>query len=341
MAVVGLVGLKPTAPSCEGINSERPSGARHSCGEFSKRSPRLCDLRPDLKEEAGQSKLHKLVLDPGAGQNESSPIVHPGSTCSTPNDQDMAISRSSYSGPMRRMVRWFLRLLIRCAFRFLSRLEIVGIENMPAEGPLLVAANHFHFADPVAIIRAFPPQIEFIGGAQMPFAPRIVRFIPKLWGYHAVRRGTGARDALRNAEDILRHGGIVGIFPEGGSWASVLRPARPGTAFLAIRTGARILPVGIDGLLDLFPSLFRGRRAHVTVRIGEAIGPFTADATGREGRARLDEIGDSIMRKIASLIPAERRGRYSADAAIRKAAQEAEAYPWARRTDAGTQQGER
>lgn len=236
---------------------------------------------------------------------------------------------------MRRIIRWFLRLLIRCAFRAFSRLEIIGSENIPSEGPLLVAANHFHFADPVAIIRSFPESIEFIGGAQMPFAPKIVRFIPKLWGYHAVHRGTGAREALLHAEEILRRGGIVGIFPEGGSWASVLRPARPGTAFLAVRTHARVLPVGIDGLLDFFPSLRRGRRARITVRIGNAFGPFAATETGREGRARLNEIGDRIMEQIACLIPPERRGRYSSDAAVRHAALEAEAYPWARGKDAG------
>lgn len=229
---------------------------------------------------------------------------------------------------MRRLVRRFLRLLIRLAFALLARLEIVGTENIPSHGPLLVAANHFHFADPLAIIRAFPGPMEFIGGAQMPFAPRIVRFIPKLWGYHAVHRGTGARDALREAEALLRSGGRVGIFPEGGSWASVLRPARPGLAFLAVRTGARVLPVGIDGLTELFPKLLRARRAKVTVRIGEPIGPFSADGSGRERRVQLDAVGNAVMSKIAQLIPPARRGRYSADPEVREAARAAEAYPW-------------
>jgi len=216
----------------------------------------------------------------------------------------------------------------------LTRLEIVGSENIPQQGPLLIVANHFHFADPLALIRAFPGPLEFIGGSEMPFAPRLVRALPKLWGYHAVHRGTGARDALRGAEDVLSAGGVVGIFPEGGSWASVLRPARPGTAFLAVRTGARILPVGIDGLVDLFSSLFRGKRARVTVRIGEAFGPFAASGRGRQRRIQLDEIGETIMKRIALLIPPERRGYYSTDAQVRAAAKGTEIYPWAtRRTD--------
>jgi 1-acyl-sn-glycerol-3-phosphate acyltransferase len=243
----------------------------------------------------------------------------------------MSISQGSYRGPIRRATRSFLRLIIRCAFCFLTRLEIVGAENIPRSGPLLLAVNHFHFADPVALIRAFPNPLEFVGGAQMPFAPRIVRFLPKLWGYHAVHRGTGARDALRKAEDVLNTDGVVGIFPEGGSWASVLRPARPGTAFLAVRTGARILPVGIDGLVDLFPALFRGRRAQVRVCFGETFGPFEATGRGRERRVQLDEIGETIMKRISLLIPQEQRGCYSTDARVRAEAKGTEIYPWARR----------
>lgn len=245
----------------------------------------------------------------------------------------MSISQASSCGPIRRVTRFFLRVIIRCVFRFLTRLEIIGAENIPQDGPLLVAANHFHFADPLALIRVFPKPLEFIGGAQMPFAPRLVRALPKLWGYHAVYRGTGARDALRSAENVLNAGGIVGIFPEGGSWASVLRPPRPGMAFLAVRAGARILPVGIDGLVDLFPALFRGRRARVSVRIGEAFGPFNASGRGRKRRVQLDEIGETVMKRIALLIPPERHGFYSTDARVRAEAKGTEIYPWARRKD--------
>ena len=245
----------------------------------------------------------------------------------------MSISQSDLRSPGRRAIRRVLRLIIRSAFRFLTRLEIVGAENIPENGPLLVVANHFHFADPIALIRAFPKPLEFVGGAQMPFAPQLVRALPKLWGYHAVHRGTGARDALRGAEDVLNAGGTVGIFPEGGSWATVLRPARPGTAFIAVRTGARILPVGIDGLVDLFPALFRGRRARVRVCIGEAFGPFEASGRGRERRVQLDEIGETIMKRIAPLIPPERQGYYSTDARVRAEAKGTEIYPWARRRD--------
>ena len=119
------------------------------------------------------------------------------------------------------------------------------------------------------------------------------------------------------------------MFPEGGSWATVLRPPRPGAAFLAARTGVPILPVGLSGLLDVFPALRRRRRAQVTLRIGEPFGPFQATDRGRARRHRLDEIGDEIMRHIAELIEPDRRGHYSDDPAVRTAALGTEIYPWA------------
>ncbi len=161
----------------------------------------------------------------------------------------------------------------------------------------------------------------------MPHAPNIVKFIPALWGYYPLYRGTGARDSLRAAEKILSKGGILGIFPEGGNWAEILRPARPGAAYLATRTGARVLPVGLVGLNDIFP-LKLGKRAKITFRIGKAFGPLKVNGRGRDRRRQLDELGHEIMRKIAELLPEEKRGSYSDDPAIRAAAKEFEAYPW-------------
>ncbi len=229
----------------------------------------------------------------------------------------------------RRPLRFFLKKLSVLAFSALTRLEIQGEENLPPTGPLLVVGNHFSFIDPVAVVRMSPWPVEFVGGAETPHAPLWSRIIPFRWGYHKLYRGTGARNALRNSERILRSGGILNIVPEGGNWAAVLRPPRPGTAFLAARTGAPVLPVGFFGFTQVFPHLGRGHRARVTINIGKPIGPFRADGSGRPLRQRLDEIGHEIMRQVAALLPPEMRGYYSDDPAIREAARGTEIYPWA------------
>ena len=241
----------------------------------------------------------------------------------------MTDSSKRFHTPQRQIIRKFLKWLSKPAFDLVSQLEITGEENLPKTGPLIVVGNHFSFIDPVCFVRLAPWQIEFIGGAHMPHSPLVTHIIPFLWGYHPLYRGTGAKDSLKAAEAILKEAGIIGIFPEAGNWATVLRPARPGTAFLAARTGAPLLPIGLVGLNDVFPSLRRGRRAKIQFNIGKPFGPFMIEGHGQQHREQLDEIGHEIMRHIAELIPSERRGHYSNDPAIREAAKGTEIYPWA------------
>jgi 1-acyl-sn-glycerol-3-phosphate acyltransferase len=240
---------------------------------------------------------------------------------------------SQFHYPRRRLMRFVLRRLIRAAFFVLSDFRIIGQENLPKSGPLIVVANHFHFTDPVAVIRATTWPLDFLGGFQLIDTPPALGWIPKLWGYYTVRRGAASRTAMRASMAVLAQRGVLGIFPEGGSWASVLRPARPGTAYLAAQSGAPLLPIGLDGLVDLFPRLYQRRRAPVTVRIGQPFGPFQAEGQGEARRSQLEKIGTEIMKHIAELIPPERRGVFSTDPQVRAAAQEAAVYPYDRLDD--------
>jgi 1-acyl-sn-glycerol-3-phosphate acyltransferase len=250
----------------------------------------------------------------------------------------MSTTADEFKYPRRRIIRAIMRVLSKPAFGLLTHMEIRGLDNLPEKGPFLIVGNHFSFIDPVALVRVAKWPLEFVGGAEFPHAPGIVKFIPKLWGYYPLYRGTGSRYALKAAESILGQDGILGIFPEAGNWAEVLRPARPGTAYLATRTGAAILPVGLYGFNDVFPVHF-GRRAQVTINIGKLIGPYQVHGTGRQRRNRLDEIGHEIMSHIATLLPPEMRGFYSDDPTIREAAKGTEVYPWAEKVE-GEVQGE-
>lgn len=230
--------------------------------------------------------------------------------------------------PRRRVIRAILRQLIQVAFRTLSDFIIEGKENLPKEGPLLVIGNHFSFLDPVAVIGSVPYPIEYVGGFRMPNAPQGVTWLARLYGFLPVRRGSVSRDTLYASRKVLQLKGVLGIFPEAGSWAKVLRPARPGAAYLASSTRSKILPVGLDGLDELFPMLKRGKRAKITIRFGEPFGPFFVSERGETDRRRLEEIGHEMMRHIAALIPPEKRGYYSEDHAIREAAMAETFYPW-------------
>ncbi len=240
----------------------------------------------------------------------------------------MVPPEKQYPYPRRRVTRFLLTRLARVVLHTLSNFQVIGRENIPDSGPLLVVGNHFHFGDPViaAAIARWP--MEFVGGFQFIDGPKYVHWIPSVWGFYKLRRGNASKDALRAGTAVLQQNGILGIFPEGGSWADVLRPPRPGTAYLAVRSGAPILPIGIDGLTNLFPYLRRGKRATVTVRIGKPFGPFQANGRGRERRAQLEAISDKIMLQIAALLPPAHHGVYSTDPILRTEAEKVSAWPF-------------
>lgn len=233
-----------------------------------------------------------------------------------------------YPYPRRRIPRYIMNKMANGLLHMLSNFQVIGRENIPQSGPLLVVGNHFHFADPVLALAVSPWPIEFLGGFQFVDGPTWIHWLPSLWGYYKLRRGNASKDALRAGTAVLNQNGVLGIFPEGGSWASVLRPPRPGTAYLAVRTNARILPIGIDGLINMFPYLGQRKRATVTVRIGKPFGPFTADGRGRQRREQLEAISDEIMLQIAALLPPERHGVYSPDPALRAEAEKVSAWPY-------------
>jgi len=139
----------------------------------------------------------------------------------------MTEQKSEFPYPRRRIVRSVMRRLIDLAFTTLTDFRVIGQENLPEQGPLIVVANHFSFIDPVAVIRVAPWPIEFLGGFQLPNAPPVVTWIPKLWGYYPVFRGTGSRYALQASEAILNQKGVIGIFPKGEAGRRCCAPPAP------------------------------------------------------------------------------------------------------------------
>ena len=239
---------------------------------------------------------------------------------------ELPANASPYPG--RRLTRTILKTLIGVALNTLGKVEVIGRENLPSGGPLLVVGNHFSFLDPVAFIHVLPWQLEFLGGVQTPNAPPAVGWIRNLWRTMPVRRGSASRDTLLLAQSLLEKGGVLGIFPEGGSWAKTLRPARPGAALLAARSGAPILPVGLDGFTTFFANIRAGRHGKGVVRFGKPFVLPSPETGSRVSRHDIDEAGHTIMRQISLLIPEEQRGFYSTDSAIRKSAEGSEIYPW-------------
>jgi 1-acyl-sn-glycerol-3-phosphate acyltransferase len=226
--------------------------------------------------------------------------------------------------PRRRVARAVLRAVTGRLIRLLGDLEVVGVEHVPASGPVILAANHFNFVDPPLVLYTSPRMVEFIGGANRPNSPLWSRLIPQLWGFIRAYRGGFSRSTFKESLSVLAQGGVLGIFPEGGSWASLLRPARPGLAYIAEQSQASVVPISITGAEELLG----GPRRPVKIEFHPAMAPPQVFGGGKARRAELDAYGDHVMAQIATGLPDPQRGKFSTDAQAREAALAVSDFPF-------------
>lgn len=213
-----------------------------------------------------------------------------------------------------------LAALSRVALAGLTRIRLEGaVEEVPRDGPVIVAANHASNLDPVVLGAHLLPRIgrrfQWLGKREL-FDWPVVGWMARNGGVHAVDRGAADVEAYRLAKRILDEGHVLFVFPEGTRSADgALQRARDGVAVLALRTGAPIVPVGIAGSSARWP---RGQKlphpgGRVTVRVGP---PFRLEDVlpgGLDRKAATPMATDAIMRRIAALLPAAQRGVYGTD----------------------------
>lgn len=194
------------------------------------------------------------------------------------------------------------RALLRALTRLLVGFEVHGAENVPGDGPIVLAANHRRYADPVLVCMAVPRRIQWMGKKEL-FSPPFDRFFYFIGTFPVDRKG-GGRDALKSSLVFLEHGWTLGIFPEGTRRKAYDPddPPKGGVAMLAARSGAPIIPVFMDKVPSFSERLRGGKlRAY----IGE---PISVDPT-RKGKPSYDEVADRVLREIYALGEAGRAER--------------------------------
>ena len=192
--------------------------------------------------------------------------------------------------------RFFIAPLARAIYR--PRVE--GRENVPRTGPVIFASNHLSFIDSVAIPVASPRPVHFLAKSSY-FEKWASRQFFTAIGAIAVERGAGqaALDALDQQRALLEDGRAVALYPEGTrSLDGRLYKGRTGVAFLALQTGAPVVPVGLIGTDKVMPvgAKVPTTKERITVRFGEPLdlSPHGPASSGRARRGATDEIMTAI-----------------------------------------------
>ena len=205
------------------------------------------------------------------------------------------------------LAKWFLQPVLELLFE----IKVVGADRVPATGPVIIAGNHLSYMDPLLICLAEPRKRPVHFMAKLVLFNHGAFFSWLLRSLHAfpVRRGTADRVAITTATDILKRGGIVGIFPEGTRIrGDKVAEAQEGAAFLAIHTGAPIVPAGICGTDRIQPP--GDKHWHLVplnTYFGEPIDPAAFEGTRKE---RLAAITAAVMAGIDD-------AKFHADCAVR------------------------
>ena len=206
---------------------------------------------------------------------------------------------------------WFYyvaRLIIRILLLLFTRWQVLGKENIPNQGPLLVVSNHVNLADPPLVGISLGRKAMFMAKEEL-FRSKFSGYFMSGFGAFPVHRGQLDREALRQADKVLAKGLALIMFPEGTrSRNAQLQPAFPGSALVALRSGVPILPVGITGTQRIKGLTWLLHRPRLTVNFGR---PFNLPpADGKLTKTRLTEQANLIMGHIAELLPAKYRGNY-------------------------------
>ncbi len=198
---------------------------------------------------------------------------------------------------------------MRLLLLLLTRWRVRGRDNIPGEGPLLIVANHLNLTDPPLLSVSLSRRVVFMAKEEL-FHSRFSGYFVRSFGAFPVHRGRMDREALRQAKRVLADGLALVMFPEATrSKNAQLQPAFPGSALIALRSGAPILPVGITGTEKIEGVAWILRRPVVTVNIGHPF--YLPSVNSRLTKVEMTELTNFIMGRIAELLPPEYRGNYA------------------------------
>jgi len=223
-------------------------------------------------------------------------------------------TRSKRPNWMYEMVRLVLTPYLLGVFRTRG----IDVQKVPADGPAIVAPNHFSFLDHFFVAVVLRRKVQFMAKSQMFAMPLEIVF--NNGGVFPIRRGHRDEEAFVTAHAVLARGGIVVMYCEGGrSRSGELGEPKPGIGRLALESGAPVVPVALAGS-ESVRNWKRLQFPKVTVRFGDPIrfDEVVAEPTKGQSQAASEAIFDRIRSLWEELTERGRAGSLRAARAARR-----------------------
>jgi len=214
----------------------------------------------------------------------------------------MRENRYSIKYPRKVLLRKGMTGLGRFLLSLMADIQINGKDRLPKKGPIILAGNHVAVMEAVMMAVYNPALVEFIGNGDIPFDPNYA-FIANTYGLVPVNRGNLDLKGLEMGLDILAQEGILGIFPEGGTWDPAQMQAQIGIAWLSYKAQAPVLPIGFGGIKGALKDILAFKHPTLTMNVGKVIPPVTLADSSLSTKENLQIAANKIMTEITNLIP--------------------------------------
>ena len=188
--------------------------------------------------------------------------------------------------------RAFVKTVIRIYLKILYRFKVEGTENIPLDGPVIYCGNHKTFVDPQLIVVTAKRHVRFLAKDELAKNP-LFNILGNLFDVILVKRDSKDINALKEALKTLKQGEAIAIFPEGTrNGIEKGEKVKEGAAFFAVRTGAKVLPIGIKGGDKLFKK--------AVIKYGKPL-DYSKYKGQDKDKEVLEKVTDDIMNNIIEL----------------------------------------
>ncbi|MHC4663066.1 MAG: lysophospholipid acyltransferase family protein [Planctomycetota bacterium] len=228
----------------------------------------------------------------------------------------------SFENPLARVFYRSLQGFGSMLFGMMFRPKVIGEKNVPSEGPVVVAANHASYLDPILIGIRMRRRIRFVAWNAIFNIPGI-SFLSDALGAFPVNVDRMERETYAKIRDVLRKGDVLGIFPDGcRTLSGLMEDPKPGAVRLALGVGAPIVPCSVIGVREIWSQkMLLWQAGEATLVFHKPIFFSDEDRKKKRDPAFIDDLNERIKATVNSAItsPPVRRGAPLARARFRKA----------------------